>query len=76
MLSTLLLFLTIHMLIISFNSAAIYVATFVVSFVYWTFDDMKNGKGMFCRRRSARPAHSSLDQAKYGGKYGAVKTDI
>jgi len=37
---------------------------------------MKNGKGMFCRRRSARPAHSSLDQAKYGGKYGAVKTDI
>ena len=52
--------------------AAIYVATFVLSFLYWTFDDMKNGRGMFCsRRRSSRPANSSLDQAKYGGKYGA-----
>ena len=58
-----------------YQGAAIYIATFVISFAYWTFDDMKNGRGMFCRRR-ARPAHSSLDQAKYGGKYGAVRTNI
>ena len=59
-----------------YQGAAIYIATFVVSFAYWTFDDMKNGRGMLCRKRSPRPANSSLDQAKYGGKYGAVRTNI
>jgi len=53
--------------------AAIYAAFFVVSIVYWMFDDMRHSRGFFAKK--AELSTGAPQKMKFGGNsYGALST--
>ena len=54
--------------VFSFIAAIIYLATFILSILYWSFDEIRQGRIPFSRRNSSNP----LNRTAGGGTYGAV----
>ena len=55
--------------VLSFIAAIIYLATFILSILYWSFDEIRQGRIPFSSRRNSS---NPLNRTAGGGTYGAV----